>query len=845
MPRNESGQLEPGTLLAGRYRVERFLAGGGMGLVYIANDQRLAERRCAVKEIFDRFTNPEERARAIEYFHREADTLAQLNHPAIPAIFDRFGEGNCHYLVMDFIEGTNLENELADQGGSLPESRIIEIARELCDVLSYLHSFQPPVIYRDMKPGNVILTPGGRVVLIDFGIARIFTPQGKATLIGTPGFAPPEQYAGSVDQRSDIYSLAAMMHYMLTARDPEKNPPFSFPPVHSLKPEASPFLAQAIDAALAYKPEDRPDTADAFKEMFLYGRGLKAPVVPPASKSATQPLQPLDVPSATNVEIAEEMRPVRKRRWGRRIVALLFLGLLGSGVYKLATTPELFNGNLVAQLGEQIPWQKIEAWIPESRQEQFRQFVANLPWEREKRLRELRVDPLEVVSLKLLNTSRDGTPLPNQKEAYLDTEVQYLTWEVELKNKLAGMEGANYRLEGRFFDPEGGAAGKSDGGRFVRPEEDQLKLRGVTLIEGIKERAKGNYQFELYWGDKKLATRTIRIDAEPKKIVKAEPSPGGTIEGLPPVASRPTPSMPDPAIEERNRRMAEEAKRAAEDAKRQAMVLERSKKPLELIAVRFSNTSKEGKRLSGQNDRFPASKIRFIGWEAQFRNRLLELAPAYHRIEATYYAPNGQPLGTVQDAKQVELEEKDVTFTARIGNSTGGAFVPGTYRVDFYVNGYPYTSKKFIVEDDREEARNREPAPPPRETPPPQHAPQPYEEPREAPPGDVPPPRGDLVSLLRHHTGSMLGLFGSREVALELDFQPQRDGSLQGDVIIHEEGFAVSPLQGRIDGNSIEFRSPTGRGTFHFRGWRDEDRLTGTYTIHPSGDEGRWSVRIR
>src|SRR5262245_16075109 len=139
MLRNENGQLEPGTLLAGRYRIERFLAGGGMGLVYIGHDQRLADRHCAINEIFDRFTSVEERARAIEYFHREADTLAQLNHPAIPAVFDRFGEGNCHYLVMDFIEGTNLEEELAKQGGFLPESRVIEIARELCEVLSYLH----------------------------------------------------------------------------------------------------------------------------------------------------------------------------------------------------------------------------------------------------------------------------------------------------------------------------------------------------------------------------------------------------------------------------------------------------------------------------------------------------------------------------------------------------------------------------------------------------------------------------------------------------------------------------------------------------------------------------------
>lgn len=831
MPRNESGQLEPGTLLAGRYRVERFLSGGGMGLVYIATDQRLTERRCAVKEIFDRFTNPEERTRAIEYFHREADTLAQLNHPAIPAIFDRFGEGNCHYLVMDFIEGTNLENELADQGGALPESRIIKIARELSEVLSYLHSFQPPIIYRDMKPGNVILTPSGRVVLIDFGIARIFTPQGKATLIGTPGFAPPEQYAGSVDQRSDIYSLAAMMHYMLTGRDPEKNPPFSFPPVHSLKPEASTFLAQAIDTALAYKSEGRPESAEAFKEMFLYGRGLKAPVVPPASKSATQPLQPLDVAVAMNVEIAKEMRPVRKRHWGRHIAALVFIGLLGSGVYNVVTNPELLNGDIVARWGEQIPWQKIEAWLPKSRQEQFRQFVANLPWEREKRVQALRADPLELVSIKLVNTSRDGTPLPNQKETYLANEVQYLTWEVVLKNRLAGVEGATYRLEGRFFDPEGGAAGKSEGGRFVRSEEEQLNLHGVTLLEGLQERAKGNYQFELYWGEKKLATQTIRIEANLTKVVAAEPPApeGGLLPGL----SRSVPSLSDPAIEERNRRLAEEAKHAAEEAKRQALIQERSKKPLDLIAVRFRNTSKDGKRLSGQSDRFPASKIRFIGWEARFRNRLQELVPAYHRIEATYYASNGQPLGTVQDAKQVEPEAKEVTFTARIGNSTGGAFVPGIYRVDFYVNGYPLSSKKFTVEDDREEVKYREP-PPPREV-----------TPRESPREETPAPRGDLARILQHHTGSMLGLAGGREVTLELDFQPQNDGSLQGDVIIHEPGFGTAPLMGKTDGERIDFRSPTGRGTFHFHGWRDEGRLTGTYTIHPSGDEGRWSVKIR
>ena len=337
MSRNASGQLEPGTVLADRYQIERFLAGGGMGVVYIAQDQRLAERQVAIKEIFDRFTNPEERAQAIEYFHREADTLAQLTHPAIPAIFDRFGEGNCHYLVMDFVEGVNLEQEIAGLGGQLPESRVIEIGRELCDVLTYLHSFSPPIIYRDMKPGNVILRPDGRITLIDFGIARIFSPQGKATLIGTPGFAPPEQYSGQVDERSDLYSLAATLHYILTGRDPEKHPPFSCPPVLSEKPDAAPFLAQAIDQALAYKAEERPQSAEAFKDMFLYGRGLSAAPQPGSSQAATQILEPLSAPLEESLT-AEP--PHKKRRWGRMLASLVFLLLLTGGAYGLFTSPD-------------------------------------------------------------------------------------------------------------------------------------------------------------------------------------------------------------------------------------------------------------------------------------------------------------------------------------------------------------------------------------------------------------------------------------------------------------------------------------------------------------------------
>ena len=835
MSRNESGQLEPGSLLAGRYRVERFLAGGGMGVVYIGTDQRLAERQCAIKEIFDRFTTPEERAQAIEYFHREADTLSQLNHPAIPAIFDRFGEGNCHYLVMDFIEGRNLEEVLVEQEGPLPESRVVEIARELCDVLSYLHSFDPPVIYRDMKPGNVIVKPDGHVALIDFGIARIFSPQGKATLIGTPGFAPPEQYAGKVDQRSDIYSLAASLHYMVTGRDPEKHPPFSCPPVLSEKPDVSPFLAQAVDKALAYKIEERPFSAEEFKEMFLYGRGLSATAPSSSAKAATQPLEPLEEVAEAAAE-AEVFAPApnlrRKRRWARRIAALLFIGLLASSAYGLYTNPEVlpaaFEGHALERVGEQIPWQKIEAWLPESGQVWLRGFVADLPWEREKRLRALRADPVELVSLKIFNTSRDGTPVTEPQEKYSIGQVKYLTWEVVLKNRLAGIEGINYQLEGRFFDPEGGLAGKSKAGRYVRPEEEQLEFRGITLLEGLKERAKGDYQLDVYLGDTKLADQKLLIEAEPTLVAKKDtPSAKETrIATAPPVLPGPSATAIAAAEAERKRR--------AGDAKRVALIQERSKKPLEIVRVRFINTAKNGKRLSEPSKSFAASKIRFMAWEAEFKNRLHSLTPAYHRVEATYYAPNGQPLGTVQDGKEVKVNSKRTTFTGRIGNASGGAFIPGKYRVDFYVNGWPLSSEEFIVQDDRKgiQVADRD------------------EQPWSGLAGGEPgrqastTERPSIGPALRHHTGSLLGLVSGREVPLEITFRPQRNGSLRGKLIIHEPGYGVAPLEGQVQGSQIEFRSPLGRDTYYFKGWQEGDRLTGTYQVSPTRKDGRWSVRI-
>src|SRR5271169_6206666 len=275
-PQPNTGPLEAGTVLQGRYQIERLLGGGGMGMVYLAHDQRLANRACAVKEMVDHFIDPQQRIEANDYFAREADTLAQLKHSAIPAISDRFDDQNRHYLVMEYVEGRNLEEEIAVRGGPLPEGLVIDVARQLCDVLGYLHGLVPPVVYRDMKPSNVMLTEKGRVVLVDFGIARLFKAARKGTMIGTLGFAPPEQYQGIADPRSDIYSLGATLHYVLTGRDPEKFPPFSFPPVRELRPGVSSNLAGSIDAALAYEMDGRPGRVQEFRDMMLYGRGLDA-----------------------------------------------------------------------------------------------------------------------------------------------------------------------------------------------------------------------------------------------------------------------------------------------------------------------------------------------------------------------------------------------------------------------------------------------------------------------------------------------------------------------------------------------------------------------------------------
>jgi serine/threonine protein kinase len=257
--------IAPNTIVGGRYRVVRPLGGGGMKLVYLAEDLRLAARRCALAEVVDNFTNPDAQRQAVEAFQREADMLARLNNEHIPRVFDRFSEQNRHYLVMEYVDGATLEEEMKHTGGRLAEPRVIDIALQILDTLAYLHGLEPPVIYRDLKPSNVMMMANGQAKLIDFGIARHFQPQQNATMIGTQGYAPPEQYRGKVELRSDLYALGATMHHALSGRDPANEAPFSFPPLATLCPDLKPALAALVDDALAYDVEHRVPSATEFK----------------------------------------------------------------------------------------------------------------------------------------------------------------------------------------------------------------------------------------------------------------------------------------------------------------------------------------------------------------------------------------------------------------------------------------------------------------------------------------------------------------------------------------------------------------------------------------------------
>lgn len=254
--------LTPGAVLQSRYKITKLIGQGGMGAIYLADDTRFSNRVCVIKEMLDNFTDENQRTTATSNFLREADMLASLHHEGIPEVYDRFSEGNRHYLVMEYIQGVDLEQKLEQSGDPFDEKMVLNWSVQICDILSYLHNQKPPIIYRDMKPANLILTKSGKMYMVDFGIARFFNPIKKGTMVGTQGYAPPEQYRGLMEPRSDIYALGATMHHLLTSRDPQEEPPFSFPSVRDINPVISVNTEKLIEKALEKDASDRFESAE-------------------------------------------------------------------------------------------------------------------------------------------------------------------------------------------------------------------------------------------------------------------------------------------------------------------------------------------------------------------------------------------------------------------------------------------------------------------------------------------------------------------------------------------------------------------------------------------------------
>src|SRR5450432_39353 len=262
--KHTTGTLPEQTLLNSRYQLETRIGQGGMGAVYKAIDTRFNNRTIAVKEMSRAGLQPGRVQEAEESFEREAHLLADLLHPNLPRIYDHFSENERSYLVMDFIEGLTLEDyyEKAD-GSPLPLDQVLNWGEQICDVLNYLHTHQPPIIFRDLKPSNVMISESGHVYLIDFGIARIFKPgQSHDTVaLGSPGFAAPEQYGKAQSTpRSDIYSLGALLHCLLTGVDPSEQP-FFFRPASELNPIMPPELEMLLQQMLEMDADKRPSSA--------------------------------------------------------------------------------------------------------------------------------------------------------------------------------------------------------------------------------------------------------------------------------------------------------------------------------------------------------------------------------------------------------------------------------------------------------------------------------------------------------------------------------------------------------------------------------------------------------
>ena len=307
----KSAKLKPlseGTILNNRYEIVRKIGGGGMGAVYLASDNNLGGVLRAVKEMVQAHIEEEQQDKAIKDFKRESMILSTLDHASIPTIYDYFYDESesRFYLVMKYISGGDLSSRLrAAPEGKIDEITVTEWGIQVADVLDYLHNQPSPIVYRDLKPSNIMIDGNtSRIMLIDFGIARSISQKEEkgVTAVGTMGYAPPELFSGNVEPRSDIYSLGSTMFHLLTGADPQSNPLLIFdfqknPRPRQINPRLSDQIESILMQAVEYNAESRfPSAAELRRVLEAHlaalhaGKqtyGVTAPAPPPSLSSQT------------------------------------------------------------------------------------------------------------------------------------------------------------------------------------------------------------------------------------------------------------------------------------------------------------------------------------------------------------------------------------------------------------------------------------------------------------------------------------------------------------------------------------------------------------------------------
>lgn len=357
-----SRSLAPGSRLqGGRYVIKRVLGQGGMGAALLATDIRLDSKNVVIKELLSDSSDPDRLQDDVRNFKREVSLLAHIDHPLVPAVTDHFQEGTRYFMVQVYVEGENLEERLDRLSQPLKEKEALEYASQVLDVLDYLEQQTPPIVHRDIKPANIIISAKDKKAhLVDFGIARAEAARNarrqQTSALGTPGYAPSEQYQGNADPRSDLYGLGATLHHLLTNRDPRNHPPFTYPPVRTLNPQLSPEVEKVIIRATNNDINLRYQSAAAMKRdideilfkrfgvsspMSSYTLGTSgpihavtvpgtanAPTIPSAPAPIPPPVQSFQPPITPYSAAGKVQSPQRRRSNTRRNAILLTLVIL-------------------------------------------------------------------------------------------------------------------------------------------------------------------------------------------------------------------------------------------------------------------------------------------------------------------------------------------------------------------------------------------------------------------------------------------------------------------------------------------------------------------------------------